>query len=136
MFYPIYARTVKSFGTVRKNFSFSKIFVWKSCDHAGKGNFAKIKGSICNAPTDTSNLCNVLARPADSNVPILVKLKRHLNYRGHVIFELVRSTVVYEAIRFLKDHNELYSDVLVNEDLKWRDDQVFRWRPEWKWSKM
>ena len=60
----------------------------------------------------------MLARPADSNVPILVKLKRHLNYRAHVIFELVRSTVVYEAIRFLKDHNELYSDVLVNEDLK------------------
>ena len=48
---------------------------------------------------------------------MLAKLKRHLNYRGHVIFELVRSTVVDEAIRFLKDHNKLYSDVLVNENL-------------------
>ena len=48
---------------------------------------------------------------------MLGKLKRHLNYRGHVIFELVRSAVVDEAIRFLKDHNKLYSDVLVNENL-------------------
>ena len=29
----------------------------------------------------------------------------------------MRPTVVYEATRFLKDHNKLYSDVLVNEDL-------------------
>ena len=49
---------------------------------------------------------------------MLVKLKRHLNYRGHVIFELMRPTVVDEAIRFLKDHNKLYSDVLVNENLR------------------
>ena len=48
---------------------------------------------------------------------MLVKLKRHLNDWGHVIFELVRPTVVDEAIRFLKDKNKLYSDVLVNEDL-------------------
>ena len=48
---------------------------------------------------------------------MLVKLNRHLNYRGHVIFELVRSTVMDEAIRFLKDRSKLHSDVLVNENL-------------------
>ena len=83
----------------------------------GKGEFAKIKGSICNVPIETSNICKMLPRPADSNKLILVKLKRDLKYRSHAIFEPVRPTVVYEAIRFLKDHNEFYSDVLVNEDL-------------------
>ena len=70
-----------------------------------KGDFAKIRGSICNASIETSIICKVLQRAADSNGLILVKLKRHLNYRGHVIFEPVRPTVVHEAIRFLKDHN-------------------------------
>ena len=83
----------------------------------GKGELAKIKGSICNVPTEASNLCEVLPRPADSNGLILIKIKKHLNYRGHVAFEPVRPTIVYEANRFLKDHNKLYSDVLVNEDL-------------------
>ena len=83
----------------------------------GKGEFAKIKGSICNVPIETSNICKMLPRPADSNKLILVKLKRDLKYRSHAIFEPVRPTVVYEAIRFLKDHNKFSSDVLVNEDL-------------------
>ena len=34
-----------------------------------------------------------------------------------VMVRPVRPTVVYEAIRFLKDHNKFYNDVLVNEDL-------------------
>ena len=83
----------------------------------GKGEFAKIKGSICNVPIETSDICKVLPRPADGNGLILVKHKRHLKDRGHVIFEPVRPTVVYGAIQFLKDHNKFYSDVLVNEDL-------------------
>ena len=33
----------------------------------GKGEFAKIKGSICNISIETSNICNILPSPADSN---------------------------------------------------------------------
>ena len=50
----------------------------------GKGEFSKIKGSICNAPIETANVCNILPRPAVSNGLIFVKLKRDLKYRGHV----------------------------------------------------
>ena len=82
----------------------------------GKGEFAKIKGSICNVPIGISNICKVLPRPADSNGLIFVRLKRHLNYWGHIIFEPVIPTFVYEPVRFLEDH-KLYSHVLVNEDL-------------------
>ena len=52
----------------------------------GKGQFAKIKGNIFNVPIETSNIFKVLPRPTDSNRLILVKLKRHLKYQGHVIF--------------------------------------------------
>ena len=52
----------------------------------GKGEFAKIKGSICNIPIETANICNILPRPADSNGLIVVKLKQDLKYRVHVYF--------------------------------------------------
>ena len=51
----------------------------------GKGQFAKIKGSIFNVPIETSNIFKVLPRPTDNNGLILVKRKRHLKYQGHVI---------------------------------------------------
>ena len=41
----------------------------------GKGEFAKIKGSICNIPMETSNICNILPRPVNSNGLIVVKSK-------------------------------------------------------------
>ena len=48
----------------------------------GKGEFAKIKGSICNILIETANICNNLPIPADSNGLIVVKLKGDLKYRG------------------------------------------------------
>ena len=52
----------------------------------GRGEFAKIKGSICNIPIKTANMCNILLRPEDSNVMILLKLKRDLKYRKLCLF--------------------------------------------------
>ena len=52
----------------------------------GKGEFAKIKGSICNIPIETAIICNILPRPADSNGLIGVKLRQDLKYRVHVYF--------------------------------------------------
>ena len=43
-----------------------------------KGEFAKIKGSICKFSIEAANICNILPRPADSNRLIVVKLKRDL----------------------------------------------------------
>ena len=56
----------------------------------GKGEFAKIKDSICNIPIETANICNILSRPVDSSRLILVKLKRDLKYSGYVYFKPVR----------------------------------------------
>ena len=44
----------------------SKRIIFKKIMH-GKGEFAKIKGSICNISIETSNICNILSRPANSN---------------------------------------------------------------------
>ena len=52
----------------------------------GRGEFAKTKGSICNIPIKTENVCNILLRPADSNVLIVLKLKRDLKYRRLCLF--------------------------------------------------
>ena len=42
------------------------------------------KGAICNVPIDVVSICNTLPRPADINVLVIVKLKRKLEYKGHV----------------------------------------------------
>ena len=41
-------------------------------------------------------------RPADSNGMIVVKLKRKVEYRTHVLFEPVRPSFVESFLKFLK----------------------------------
>ena len=49
-----------------------------------KGQSPKFKGAICNVPIDVASTCNTLPCPGDSNGLIIVKLKKKLEYRGHV----------------------------------------------------
>ena len=55
--------------------------------------------------------CNTLPRPADSNGLLIAKLKRKLEYKSHVISEVVRPGLVVQFLEFLKLHNHLYSDI-------------------------
>ena len=89
----------------------------------GKGEFSKIKGTVCNVPVESGNVCKILPRAADSNGLIVVKLKRDLKYRGHVYFEPVRPTAVYTALNYLKLNNKFYEDISVKQGLK-SDDLV------------
>ena len=59
-----------------------------------KGQSLKLKGNICNVPIELIDICNTLPREPNCNGLILVKLKRKLEYRGHVYFEGVRPTIV------------------------------------------
>ena len=80
-----------------------------------KGKSLKIKGSICNIPVSEVDVnCNMLPRPVDSNGLSIVKLKRKLEYKGHVVFEAVRPDVVIQFLEFLRSHNDLYSDIEIN----------------------
>ena len=44
-------------------------------------------GTICNVPVDDIDIINLFPRTADSTGLVIVKLKRKLEYGGHVLFE-------------------------------------------------
>ena len=83
----------------------------------GKGELSKIKGNICNVPTETESVSNVLPRPINNNGLIIVKLKLHLRYRGHVYFQPVRPESIYATLNYLKNNNKFYEDISVSYDL-------------------
>ena len=83
----------------------------------GKGEFAKIKGSICYIPIEAANICNILPRPAYSKRINCDEIKKDLKYRGYVYFELVRPNVIYRALNYLKIHNKFYEEISISEDL-------------------
>ena len=49
-----------------------------------KGQSPKVKVAICNVAIDVVSTCNTLHCPANINGPVIVKLKRELEYRAHV----------------------------------------------------
>ena len=79
-----------------------------------KGQQRKIKGAICNVPVECSQTCNVLPRPLDRSGIILLKLKRKLQFRGHVYFQAVRPRIVIEALNWLVANNPLYKNIQIN----------------------
>ena len=87
----------------------------------GKGEFSKIKGSICNIPIEARNVCNILPRLAVSNGLVLVKLKRDLKCRAHVYFKPVCPHVVYQALTNFKSHNKFYEDIFITKSLSGED---------------
>ena len=89
----------------------SKRILFKKVTIMPKGNFPKLKGSICNVPIDTVDISDVLPRRADSNGLVVIKLKCELTYRGHVSFEAVRPELLNQALMYLKENNPLYGDV-------------------------
>ena len=79
-----------------------------------KGQQRKIKGAICNVPVECDHTCNVLSRPPESSGIIMLKLKRKLDFRGHVYFQAVRPAVILNALNWLRINNPLYSGITVN----------------------
>ena len=54
----------------------------------------KIKGAICNVPVNCDQTCKILPRPPERSGLILLKLKRKLQFRGHVYFQPVRTEFI------------------------------------------
>ena len=44
----------------------------------------------------------------------MLKLKRKLKFRGHVYFQAVRPEIMQQVLNWLKVHNPMYKDILVN----------------------
>ena len=80
------------------------------------GQIPKIFGTICNVPVDTVEITDVLSRSADSSELVYVKLKRKLEYHGHVLFEPVRPVFLDRLLRFLNENNALYHNIVVKTE--------------------
>lgn len=90
---------------IAKRILFKKIIIMP------KGQQPKIKGAICNIPIQAEAVSNVLSRSCENDGIILVKLKRKLEFKGHVYFESVRPDIVNNGLQYLKGNNPFYSSV-------------------------
>ena len=70
-----------------------------------KGQQRKIKGAIRNVPVECDKTCQTLPRAPESSGIILLKLKRKLQFRGHVYYQAVRPETVLNALNWLKEKN-------------------------------
>ncbi|XP_044169485.1 uncharacterized protein LOC114973474 [Acropora millepora] len=79
-----------------------------------KGQQRKIKGAICNVPVECDKTCQTLPRAPESSGIILLKLKRKLQFRGHVYYQAVRPEIILNALNWLKANNELYKTITID----------------------
>ena len=79
-----------------------------------KGQQRKIKGAICNVPVECDETCKVLPRPPERSGIIMLKLKRKLEFRGHVYFQAVRPQFILDALNWLKLNNPLYYNITID----------------------
>ena len=94
----------------------SKRLLFKKIMIMPKGQFPKIKGAICNIPIDLNDTCNVLPRNETNSGILFVKLKRKLQFKGHVYFQPVSPSKLNDALLFLKVNNHLYADIEIDLD--------------------
>ena len=74
----------------------------------------KMKGAICNVPIECDQTCYQLPRPPNRSGIIMLQLKRKLQFRGQVYFQAVRTELIQQDLNWLKIHNPLYKNILVD----------------------
>ena len=79
-----------------------------------KGQQRKVKGAICNVMVECDQTSSLLPCPPERSDIILLKLKRKLQFRGHVYFQAVRPHFVLQALQWLKANNTLYKDIQID----------------------
>ena len=79
-----------------------------------KGQQRKIKGAICNVPVECDQTCNQLPHLPDTSCIIILELKRKLQSRGHVYFQVSPPELIQQVLNWLKVHNPWYKDILVD----------------------
>ena len=93
---------------MQKGFSSKRLL---SCH---EGNWKKNSGTIFNIPIDTTNVTNMLPRPADNNGLVIIKLKRKLECHGHLLFEPVRPVFLKNILNYLRTNYHLYQNIVIN----------------------
>ena len=62
-----------------------------------------------------------MPRPVKNSGLVVVKLKRHLRYRGNAYFEQVRPSAIYEALNYLRRKNKFYENIFISYGLNSQD---------------
>ena len=75
-----------------------------------------VKGPTVCVPADITSTTTVLPRPKKDIEIIPLKLKRKLEYKGHVDYREIDTRKVQRALRYLVANNPLYGDVTINEN--------------------
>ena len=91
----------------------SKRLFFKKVAIMPKEKSAKIKGSIRHTSVEVMDRSTLLPRETNSSGLSIVKLKRKLEYRGHVYFGLLHPDIVLGLLKFLKANNNIYKDVTI-----------------------
>ena len=73
-----------------------------------------MKEVVCNVPIENEDVSSLLPRASDSNGIVIVKLKRKLEYKGHMYFESVRRQFIFNLLNYL--HNNLYTGITINTE--------------------
>ena len=93
----------------------SKRILFKKITIISKRQTQKIKGTICKIPVqEIETNCSIFPYPPNINGIVIVKLKRKLEYKGHVLFEAVRPEMVSKLLTYLKSINPLYKNIGVD----------------------
>lgn len=92
----------------------SRRILFKKIVIMSKGQSPKLKGSICNVPIDVEDIANTPPRQINNNGIVIVKIKRKLEYKAHVLFEPIRSNFIQQLLCYLKDNNPLYHDIEID----------------------
>ena len=79
-----------------------------------KGGQKAVHGPCVCVPSDISKVTNTLPRFEDDSCIVAVKLKRKLEYKGYEQYQLVDTKHITDALLFLKEHNQWYSNVQLN----------------------
>ena len=91
----------------------SKRLFFKKVAIMPKDKSEKIKGSIRHTSVEVMDRSTLLPRETNSSGLSIVKLKRKLEYRGHVYFGLLHPDIVLGLLKFLKANNNIYKDVTI-----------------------
>ena len=81
-----------------------------------RGKQIAIHGPAVNVPTNMDTICNLLPRIPSEAQLVPFKLKRKLQYKGHYMYQTIRPDKIMIALNWLKDNNEHYSDIEINQD--------------------
>ena len=81
-----------------------------------RGQQRSIHGPAVNIPSNLTAICHLLPRLPSETQLIPMKLKRKLTYKGHYMYQYVSSEKLMNAVRWLKIHNSIYSNTVINEE--------------------